>query len=192
VVTDLLAELIERGLPNDRDRGLLAVLDGSKALAKAVRSTFGNRFAIQRCQVHKLRNVLEHLPDTHQAEYRRKISAAYAMTSHADARRALERMSKNSTASNKSAANSLREGIDETLTFIDWACRHHYVASADNEHDRIAVQPLSASDEKRSALEHERAATNAGWRPYYWKRTEVPTNQRSQRNAALVSRYCRK
>lgn len=116
VVSELLAELVERGLQNDRQRGLLAVLDGSKALAKAVRATLGNRVAIQRCQVHKLRNVLEHLPEAHHAEYRRKISAAYAMTSQTEARRALERVVKELDRINASAANSLREGMDETLT----------------------------------------------------------------------------
>lgn len=116
VVTELLAELIERGLPNDRKRGLLVVVDGSKALAKAVRSTFGNRVAIQRCQVHKLWNVLEHLPEAHHAEYRRKIRAAYAMSSEAEARRALERIVKELDRINTSAATSLREGMEETLT----------------------------------------------------------------------------
>jgi putative transposase len=116
VLTDLLAELIDRGLPNERDRGLLAVLDGSKALAKAVRSTFGSRVAIQRCCVHKLRNVLEYLPESLHAEYRRKIKAAYAMTSAADARRALERIVKELERINASAANSMREGMEETLT----------------------------------------------------------------------------
>jgi putative transposase len=116
VVSELLAELIERGLPNDRKRGLLVVVDGSKALAKAVRSTFGNRVAIQRCQVHKLWNVLEHLPEAHHAEYRRKIRAAYAMSSEAEARRALERIVKELDRINTSAATSLREGMEETLT----------------------------------------------------------------------------
>lgn len=116
VVGDLLAELIERGLPNDRGRGLLAVLDGSKVLARAVRSAFGSRVAIQRCQVHKLRNVTDHLPQTYHAEYRRKISAAYAMTSSGDARPTLERIVKELERISESAASSLRGGIDETLT----------------------------------------------------------------------------
>ena len=58
---ELLSNLIERGL--DSTRAMLFVIDGSKALAKAVRDTFGKRSFIQRCQVHKRRNVLEHLPE---------------------------------------------------------------------------------------------------------------------------------
>ena len=59
--TALLTDIVERGLATDR--AILAVLDGAKALAKAVRNVCGNRAIIQRCQVHKLRNVLDHLPD---------------------------------------------------------------------------------------------------------------------------------
>ena len=60
VCSDLLANLIERGLPVDRS--LLFVVDGSKALTKAIRKTFGELALIQRCQVHKIRNVLDYLP----------------------------------------------------------------------------------------------------------------------------------
>lgn len=116
VVCDLLADLLRRGLPNERDRALLAIVDGSKALAKAVRDTFGSRVSIQRCQIHKLRNVLDYLPDELRPEYKRKISAAYAMRSHTDAERALRTIIKELSKINVSAANSLAEGLEETLT----------------------------------------------------------------------------
>ena len=57
----LLSNLVERGL--NTSQSILVVIDGAKALAKAVRNTFGNRAHIQRCQIHKKRNVLEHLPE---------------------------------------------------------------------------------------------------------------------------------
>jgi transposase-like protein len=116
VVSDLLADLVRRGLPNERERALLAIIDGSKALAKAVRATFGSRVAIQRCQIHKLRNVVDYLPDELKAEYRRKITAAYAMRSHGDAERALRSIIRELMKINVSAANSLAEGLEETLT----------------------------------------------------------------------------
>lgn len=56
----LLRDLVERGLPTDR--ALLFVLDGSKALRKGIRDVFGGLALVQRCQVHKQRNVLDHLP----------------------------------------------------------------------------------------------------------------------------------
>lgn len=116
VVCDLLADLVSRGLKNDPERALLVVIDGSKALYKAVRQTFGTRVSIQRCQIHKLRNVLDYLPDELRQEYSRKISAAYAMRSHADAERALRSVVRELYKINVSAANSLEEGLEETLT----------------------------------------------------------------------------
>lgn len=116
VVNDLLADLIERGLPNEPERGLLVVIDGSKALAKAVGQTFGKRAQIQRCQVHKLRNIDGYLPKHLQATYRRKISAAYAMTAYTDAVVALRSVVTELEKINVSAAASLNEGLEETLT----------------------------------------------------------------------------
>ena len=116
VVCDLLADLVQRGLKNERERALLIVIDGSKALAKAVRDTFGARASIQRCQIHKMRNVLDYLPDELRPEYRRKLSAAYAMRTYADAERALRSIVKELARINVSAATSLEEGLEETLT----------------------------------------------------------------------------
>jgi transposase-like protein len=116
VAIELLAELIRRGLPNQPERAVLAIIDGSKALAKALRDTFGGRVAIQRCQVHKLRNVLDHLPDALRPEFKRKISAAYKMRLRDDARQALLQIIAELAQINISAANSLEEGLDETLT----------------------------------------------------------------------------
>lgn len=116
VVCDLLADLMQRGLPNDPERALFAVIDGSKALVKALKQTFGKRIVIQRCQVHKLRNVQDYLPESLKAEYHRKMSAAYAMRSYADAERALRSIVRELQKINVSAANSLEEGLEETLT----------------------------------------------------------------------------
>ena len=114
VVNSLLSELVERGLDFSTPR--LYVLDGGKALAAAVRKQAGEAAFIQRCQVHKKRNVIDHLPDEHKAEVRRKMQNAYAMAEYADAKRALDRLHRELMDLNPSAARSLEEGMEETLT----------------------------------------------------------------------------
>jgi putative transposase len=114
VVSALLSELVERGLDFSTPR--LYVLDGGKALAAAVRKHAGEAAFIQRCQVHKKRNVVDHLPDEHKADVRRKMQNAYAMTEYADAKRALEQLHRELMDLNPSAARSLEEGMEETLT----------------------------------------------------------------------------
>ena len=114
VVSALLSELVERGLDFSTPR--LYVLDGGKALAAAVRKQAGETAFIQRCQVHKKRNVVDHLPDEHKADVRRKMQNAYAMADYADAKRALDRLHRELMDLNPSAARSLEEGTEETLT----------------------------------------------------------------------------
>jgi putative transposase len=114
VVSSLLSELVERGLDFSTPR--LYVLDGGKALAAAVRKQAGEAAFIQRCQVHKKRNVVDHLPDEHKADVRRKMQNAYAMADYADAKRALDRLHRELMDLNPSAARSLEEGMEETLT----------------------------------------------------------------------------
>jgi len=114
VVSALLSELVERGLDFSTPR--LYVLDGGKALAAAVRKHAGEAAFLQRCQVHKKRNVVDHLPDEHKANVRRKMQNAYAMAEYADAKRALEQLHRELMDLNPSAARSLEEGMEETLT----------------------------------------------------------------------------
>jgi len=114
VVSGLLSELVERGLDFSTPR--LYVLDGGKALAAAVRKYAGEAGFIQRCQVHKKRNVVDHLPDELKADVKRKLQIAYAMAEYADAKRALERLHRELMDLNPSAARSLEEGMEETLT----------------------------------------------------------------------------
>jgi putative transposase len=114
VVGALLSDLLERGLDFSTPR--LYVLDGGKALQAAVRRHAGEAAFIQRCQVHKKRNVVDHLPEEHKADVRRKLQNAYAMVDYADAKRALERLHHELMHLNPSAARSLEEGLEETLT----------------------------------------------------------------------------
>jgi putative transposase len=114
VVSELLGDLASRGLDFSVPR--LYVLDGGKALAAAVRRHAGEAAMIQRCQVHKRRNVIDHLPEEHKPAVKKKLQNAYAMTEYADAKRALERLHRELMELNPSAARSLEEGMEETLT----------------------------------------------------------------------------
>lgn len=110
----LLEDLVARGLK--QERRYLFVLDGSKALRAAVNKVFGDRAEVQRCQLHKRRNVKDHLPEGCRADYDRQLRNAYAMTSYEDAKAALEKLFRHLERINPSAARSLEEGMEETLT----------------------------------------------------------------------------
>lgn len=110
----LLEDLVERGL--NQERRYLLVIDGSKALRAAVDKVFGARAEVQRCQLHKRRNVKDHLPEHCRADYDRQLRNAYAMTRYEDAKAALEKLFRQLERINPSAARSLEEGMEETLT----------------------------------------------------------------------------
>jgi len=114
VCGSLLEDMARRGL--DTGKNYLFVLDGSKALRSAVSKMFGSDAAVQRCQQHKRRNVLDHLPEEHQHTIDARISAAYKMSDYANAKKSLELTVKYLEKLNPSAAASLKEGFEETLT----------------------------------------------------------------------------
>ena len=116
VVKSLLTDLMERGFTIPEGHGLLAVIDGAKALAKAVREVFGDRVHIQRCQIHKTRNVLDHLPESMQATVRSRLRKAYQEADATKAFKALQKLAAELERDYPQAAHSLREGLDETLT----------------------------------------------------------------------------
>jgi putative transposase len=114
VVGELLGDLIERGLDFMEPR--LYVLDGGKALHAAVKKYAGDSAPIQRCQVHKRRNVLDHLTDQQKPAVARKLNAAYALQEYAAAKQALDGLHHELMHLNPSAVRSLAEGLEETLT----------------------------------------------------------------------------
>ena len=114
VVKDLLEDLVTRGL--SAERRYLFVVDGAKALRAAIERVFGHRAEVQRCQLHKRRNVKEYLPKNAQGDYDRRIRNAYAMTDYASAKAELEKIFRQLERVNPSAARSLEEGLEETLT----------------------------------------------------------------------------
>jgi transposase-like protein len=115
VATALLSDLVERGL--DPEQGMLFVLDGSKALRKAVRSVFGD-VPVQRCVRHKERNVMQHLPERDRPPIKARLRKAWAETDYARALEQLRRLADELEHTHPGAAASLREGMEETLTVI--------------------------------------------------------------------------
>jgi len=132
LATALLADLVDRGL--DPEQGILFVIDGAKALAKAIRDVFGAPAPVQRCVRHKERNVLDHLAEAEREIVRRRLRSAWAIADHAEALASLRALAAELERSHPSAAASLREGLAETVT----------------------VQRLGASEQLRTTL----ASTN--------------------------------
>ena len=114
VVTAFLRELVERGLRYKE--GLLCVIDGAKGLRAAVERVFGACALVQRCQWHKRENVVSYLPKGQQAQMRRRLQAAYEQPTYEGATATLARLRKGLRLMNQSAARSLDEGLQETLT----------------------------------------------------------------------------
>lgn len=114
VARTLLTNLVARGL--DPTRPLLFGIDGSKAIRKAIRDVWGPAGVVQRCQVHKTRNVLDHLPETARPRAHSQMRKAYDEPNYSKAKATLERLARELEHGHPGAAASLREGLDETLT----------------------------------------------------------------------------
>lgn len=112
----LLADLVDRGL--DPEQAILFVIDGAKALAKAIREVFGEHALLHRCHRHKERNVCDLLPEADRDRIRGRMRAAWALTDPDLARQRLELLASELDRSWPDAAGSLREGMDETLTLM--------------------------------------------------------------------------
>jgi putative transposase len=114
IATALLSDLVSRGL--DVEQGLLFVIDGSKALRKAIRQVFGDDIPVQRCARHKERNVLELLPERDRQPIKRRLTQAWQETDYPRALDQLKRLAVELEHEHPGAAASLREGMEETLT----------------------------------------------------------------------------
>lgn len=113
-VKELLSNIIGRGF-NFCD-GILCVIDGSKALHKAISDVFGNCAVIQRCQWHKLENILSHLSDKQVEYFKPELQGAYAMNNYEQAKKRLLVLALELRKLNENAANSILEGLEECLT----------------------------------------------------------------------------
>ncbi len=114
VAKALLRDLVERGL--DPERARLFVIDGAKALRSAIRKIFEDLGVVQRCQLHKQRNILGHLPDGMNESVKAILKEAWGLGNAKLAKTRLERLASSLEADHPGAAASVREGLAETLT----------------------------------------------------------------------------
>jgi putative transposase len=114
VVKGLLEDLVARGLQSERK--LLMVIDGAKALRKAVQMVLGDQGLVQRCRIHKLRNVLDHLPEEKKAQAAWRLRAAWGQKDAKAAEQELRKTARWLDGFSPMAAASLLEGLEETLT----------------------------------------------------------------------------
>ena len=110
----LLEGIAARGL--DLRQGILAVLDGGPAAGSAIRKYCGDKVLVQRCQQHKQRNICEHFAEEQRTYWERKLSDAYDLFGYEEAKKALHQIHRELMGVNPSAARSLEEGMEETLT----------------------------------------------------------------------------
>ncbi len=110
----LISNLIERGLPTDR--AVLFVIDGGKAIRKAIRDTYGALAPVQRCRLHKRANATDHVPEGLRPLIGRKLDEAWRKDDPDEAAAALRRLADSLEEAHPGAATSIREGLEETLT----------------------------------------------------------------------------
>jgi putative transposase len=149
LVTDLLVGLRERGL--DVTRPMLVGIDGSKALRKAVVDVLDHP-VIQRCQLHKIRNVKDHLPQRLRSSVGRRMADAYHAGSALEAEAALLALAKELDRTHPGAAASLREGMDETLTVLRLNVTPARPDAALDECDRVDELGLPRTRRQRQTL----------------------------------------
>lgn len=113
-ITQCFERLIDRGLKYEN--GLLFIVDGSKGIMKAIKEVFPGSGVVQRCQYHKIENVVGYLSRGLQGVWRAKLRAAYRQPRYEAAKRALTKLYDELYEINPSAASSLKEGLEETLT----------------------------------------------------------------------------
>jgi transposase-like protein len=116
VAQALIDNLVERGLDPAVCR--LFIVDGAKALTKAIRNSFGRHTPIQRCQVHKARNIAERLPKPLQAGVRKALRQAWELDDAAKAERLVRNLARRLEAEAPGVSGSLLEGLDEILTVV--------------------------------------------------------------------------
>jgi putative transposase len=118
VVKSLLEDLVSRGV--SQSQAILFVIDGGKALSSGIKSIFGRYGVIQRCQIHKRRNVLAHVPEQHVEDVKKRLAQGYNHKKYEDALKSLNATAKWLDRLAPDAADSLREGMEQTITVINF------------------------------------------------------------------------
>lgn len=149
VAKGLLEDLMERGL--DPSNPLLFIIDGSKALRKAIREVFGSHAPVQRCRVHKQRNIIEYLPKQKRQQAIWRLRVAWDKSDPEEAKAQLRKTVRWLDAISPSAARSLEEGLEETLTL-----------HAETRDQRYAPQKLLFNEPDRKLLFAQRRVVPSG------------------------------
>ena len=166
VLTPFLRTLVERGL--DASQGLLVILDGGKGLRSAVTQVFRGRALVQRCQWHKRENVVSYLSKSEQADWRRRLQRAYNRPTYDEALPALDQLYSELEDRNQSAARSLAEGLEETLTLHRIGV---YAVLGRSFKTTIVSSPSMLwlrSAARRSITSRTRASATVGWQRRSW------------------------
>jgi putative transposase len=180
VATTLLANLVERGL--DVEQGVLVVIDGAKALRKAVHDVLGVHTPVQRCVRHKERTVLGHLPERDQPLVRRRLRAAWALDDHDRALEQLRALADELARSHPGAAAPVREGMEETLTVTRLGVRGPPQAHAGlDEPVRVDDRHRPAREPQRQALAERRHVPALDGRRHARSRAPLPQDHRLPR-----------
>jgi transposase-like protein len=185
VATALLSDLVERGL--DPEQGMLFVLDGSKALRKAVRSVFGE-VPVQRCLWHKERNVMAHLPERDRPPIKARVRRAWRETDYPRALEQLQRLADELEHTHPGAAGSLREGMEETLTVIRLGIKGKLRRTLESTNPCESMVRHEAPCERRERtnnshpcrLENRPRADAAAWRSWGQSRRGIARWRREQ------------
>lgn len=160
VCRDMLSDMIERGLAADGK--YLFVIDGSKALKQTITAAFGDNSAIQRCQEHKIRDVLGYLPGKHRMTVRAAMQAAYNASSEDQALKLLQRLRSKLTLISEQAVNSLTEGMYETVTVHRLGLTGSLRSSLRTTN--IIESAFSAARRRmKNPVRHRNEASIAGW-----------------------------
>ena len=114
ICDQLLDELVGQGL--NFKQSFMAVIDGGRAIRASIKKHCGEQALVQRCQLHKRRNITDHFADDQKKYWDKKLANAYDLLNYPDAKRALNQIHRELMDVNPSAARSLEEGLDETLT----------------------------------------------------------------------------
>ena len=166
VLTPFLRSLVERGL--DVSQGLLVIVDGGKGLRAAVRQAFRHRALVQRCQWHKRENVVSYVAKREQPVWRQRLQRAYNRPEYDEALAALKSLQHELEDRNQSAAGSLAEGLDETLTLHRLGV---YGVLGRSLKTTNGLESINALIEERCAkVDHGRTRVNAiaGWPLRSW------------------------
>jgi len=188
VLTPFLQELGERGLTSSQ--GLLVIIYGGKGLRAAVRHAFGHSALVQRCQWHKRENVVSHLPKGDQATWRRRLQRAYQRPTYAEARAALTHLQTELEDRNQSAARSLAEGLEDTLTLHRLGVFALVGLSFKTTNCRESINALV--EERRWIAGRTRISGSGGWPRRCWISSHGSAESRAIGTCHACVRHCNK